>query len=270
MPFSRSTLTATVLASALFLGACGDDETVTDGGDDSGEGSTTIVDREFWSTDVVVDGEPFDLVPGTRISLRFGADSVSAGAGCNNIGGDYTLDGDTLVVGDMFTTEMGCDPERHAQDDLVIRFLSAGPTVALDGDTLTLTAGDDTITLLDTDVADPDVPLDGGAWEVTGFFDELAAWAHAVDVADTVTISGSTITVVDACGTSTLAATFADDTTATVEPPEQWPVCDGETPAATQDLRRALEAGRLVFEVDGRNLRISTGADLGVTLTAAG
>ena len=106
MPFflHSTRLALAALAVAALAAACGDDETTT--ADDSGDDtpSATIVDREFWSTEVIVDGEPFELVDGTRIRIRFGAGEIGASAGCNQLGGGWSLDGDRIVVGDMFMT----------------------------------------------------------------------------------------------------------------------------------------------------------------------
>ena len=64
-------------------------------------------------------------------------------------------------------TEMGCDPALHDQDEWLSQFLGSDPQIALDGDELTLTSGGVTITLLDREVADPDLPLVGTTWTVT-------------------------------------------------------------------------------------------------------
>ncbi|MEO0492169.1 MAG: META domain-containing protein [Actinomycetota bacterium] len=266
MPFFLRT-TSLLLALAVFAGACGDDETTTTDTDDSGSGAGTIADREFWSTAVTIDGEPFALVDGTRITLRFDAASISAGAGCNNLGGDYTIDGDTLFVGDVFQTEMGCDPQRHAQDDLVIDLLTAAPTLTLDGDSLTVATDTTTIVLVDKKVAEPDLALEATTWEVTGFFDEVAAWSYAVDVASTLTFREGSLEVVDACGTTSIP-TVTTDAGVELTPPDTWPACFGAAPEATRDLRRALESGFVTAEIDGRNLRLSSAGDLGVTAVA--
>ena len=49
-----------------------------------------------------------DLLPGTTITIEFAEDEVSGTAGCNHYGGSYKVSGDSLSVGDVFATEMGC------------------------------------------------------------------------------------------------------------------------------------------------------------------
>lgn len=257
MPFSRRIITAGLAAGALLLAACGDDATSsTDGGAASVDG------REFWSTDV----SPVDLVDGTRIKLRFDGAGLGASAGCNQLGGDYRIDGDRLIVGDMFMTEMGCGAALHAQDDLVVRLLTGEPTIALDGDTLTVTGADTTVILVDRAVADPDLALEGTVWEISGFFDERAAWTHATEVASTLTFTGSTLELSDDCGDTTMPAAV-DGERLSVTPPDTWPSCFAEPPEATRDLRRVLEAGDLTATIEGRQLRLTTGSGLGTTAT---
>ncbi|MEM8707803.1 MAG: META domain-containing protein [Actinomycetota bacterium] len=257
MPFSRSIITAGLFTGALLLAACGDDATSTTNG-----GAPSVDGREFWSTAASV-----DLVDGTRIQLRFDETGLGASAGCNQLGGDYRIDGDRLIVGDMFMTEMGCEPGLHAQDDLVVRLLTGEPTITLDGDTLTITGADATVTLVDREVADPDLALEGTVWEVSGFFDEVAAWSHAVEVASTLTFTGGTLELSDDCGDTTMPA-VADGERLSVTPPDTWPACFAEPPEATRDLRRVLEAGDLTATIEGRQLRLTTASDLGVTATA--
>jgi heat shock protein HslJ len=78
--------------------------------------------------------------------------------------GTFGLIGDVLHFQGGGMTEMGCDPPRHAQDDWLFGFLGAQPTVALDGNDLTLTAGGTVIHLVDSEIAEPNVELVGPLW----------------------------------------------------------------------------------------------------------
>ena len=74
-----------------------------------------------------------------------------------------------LVVPGMAMTEMACEPAALMdQDTWLSAVLTSRPTVALDGDTLTLTADGAVITFVDREVADPDRPLEGTTWNVEG------------------------------------------------------------------------------------------------------
>ncbi len=115
--------------------------------------------------------DEIDLVEGTRISITFRDGRIGIQAGCNIMGGGpYRLEGDTLVVDELAMTEMGCDQPRHAQDEWVARFFSAGPTIQLSGNDLVLAVDDRSISLVDREIADPDLPLEGTQWTVDSLF----------------------------------------------------------------------------------------------------
>lgn len=120
--------------------------------------------------------KPHTLVPGTRVSLAFTDDGrLVASAGCNTMSGQVDVGGRTLAVDGLATTEMGCDPPRHAQDDWLAKTLGAGPRWRLDGPTLTLTTGDTTLVLTDREVADPDRSLTASTWAVDTLVDGQTA-----------------------------------------------------------------------------------------------
>ncbi|HEY6608733.1 MAG TPA: META domain-containing protein [Candidatus Limnocylindria bacterium] len=161
-----------------------------------GNAAPTLDGRTFLSTRVTENGAERPLVDGTQIRLAFSDGNLSASAGCNTIGGTFSIDGDTLVFVGGGMTEMGCDADRHAQDDWLSEFLGSEPDVTLDGDELTLSSGGVTITLLDREVADPDLPLVGTTWTVTSI------------------ISGDAVSTVPDGAVATF--TFADDGTVEV------------------------------------------------------
>lgn len=114
---------------------------------------------------ISVDVTGVTLVPGTTIRITFQDGQLTAQAGCNTMSGGYSIvDGKLASDGPWATTEMGCDPARHAQDQWLANFLSSGPTVEVEGDKLTLTSGETVIELLDREVAQPDLQLTGQTW----------------------------------------------------------------------------------------------------------
>jgi heat shock protein HslJ len=129
--------------------------------------------RTFLSTDVTEQGRPRPLVSGTRITLTLVEDGhrLGAQAGCNQMGGPVSFDGDRLVVRDLATTDMGCDPPRHAQDEWLARFLTSRPQWTWSDSTLTLDNGSARIVLRDRAVADPDRPLRATRWVVDTIVD---------------------------------------------------------------------------------------------------
>ncbi|HUP82643.1 MAG TPA: META domain-containing protein [Candidatus Limnocylindria bacterium] len=126
-----------------------------------------LAGRTFLSTNVAVGDAAYLLVDGTRIRLTFDGNRLSVTAGCNTIGGNYTLDGDQLHFSGASMTEMGCDPARMSQDDWLVDFLGSGLTFTLSGNDLTLSNGTTVVTLLDREVAEPDQPLTNLTWGLT-------------------------------------------------------------------------------------------------------
>lgn len=164
------TTAALAIPLLLVLAACGESTTSVGAGDRNPWG------RDFLSVSVTEDGEDRPLVAGTRIRLSFNDDgSVGASAGCNSMGGQAEIRDGRLLVMAMSTTEMGCDPDRHAQDEWLADFLTSRPRFQLDDSLLILTGDGTEIRLEDRKVADPDRPLRDTRWEVDTVIDGEAA-----------------------------------------------------------------------------------------------
>lgn len=141
--------------------------------------------RKFLSVRVTEGAEEIQLVDGTRIVVSFGVRRIGVQAGCNILGGTYRLDGATLVTDSQWMTEMGCDEPRHAQDDWIATFFEGNPTVELAGNDLILTVDDRSVTLLDREIADPDLPLAGTKWTVDSLFSAQAVSSVPRDTTST-------------------------------------------------------------------------------------
>jgi heat shock protein HslJ len=160
---------AAVGAVALLAGACGGSHAGDTSKGDS-DLQAALGDRTFVSESV----EGWALVPGTEVRLGFRGSELSAYAGCNHLGGSFAIDGDTLTMHGISSTEMGCDPPRHAQDEWLGAFLTARPVLALSEPRLVMTTSDARMTLLDREVASPDRALVGTQWTGDGFGDGSA------------------------------------------------------------------------------------------------
>lgn len=132
----------------------------------SAASSPRLTDRAFLSVAVTDNGAARPLVAGTRIRLDFRGTDLGASAGCNSIGGTWSVEGGKLVFDGAGMTEMGCDPARHAQDDWLVELLGSRPTILLNGNELTLESGAVVVRLLDREVVEPDLALVGPAWSV--------------------------------------------------------------------------------------------------------
>jgi heat shock protein HslJ len=142
---TRSNITRSIigigigLATSLLLTACGGD-------DDAGSAPTSadLDGQSFVATEI--DGA--DIVEGSSIVIAFDSGSVIVDAGCNTQRADYSVTEDgVLETTAMLSTMMACDDALMAQDALVAGVVTSGPTVALDGDVLTIAGADASITL---------------------------------------------------------------------------------------------------------------------------
>jgi heat shock protein HslJ len=168
------TRTTIALLLLVLTAGCGRG-TISQAGSD-GPGGDEPWGRTFLSTSVTENGQAKPLVEGTRISLRFSdGHELGAQAGCNSMGGPASFDAGRLVVGDLATTEMGCDPPRHAQDEWLARFLTSRPAADLSGETLTLENDSSRVVLADREVAQPDRPLRDTKWVVDTIVDGESA-----------------------------------------------------------------------------------------------
>ena len=132
----RSRRIIAAVSSLALLTACSDDDTAADVTSNDLDGRTFVADE--------VEGQT--LVAGTEITLTFTDEAVTAVAGCNTMNGGFTVDDGVLDVETLAQTLMACPDELQAQDEWLVEFLGAEPTVGLSDEMLTLTAGDVTIT----------------------------------------------------------------------------------------------------------------------------
>jgi heat shock protein HslJ len=124
----------------------------------------TPMGRTFVSTGV--DGAP--IPGGGPLTLAFKDDRVSATAGCNTYASAVALDDHKVKVSSLAGTLMACPGDRAGADEWLIGLLNSSPGWQLDDTKLTLHGDNLTVHLLDKKVAQPDKPLVGTTWIVTG------------------------------------------------------------------------------------------------------
>lgn len=142
----RRTLLAVIAlmsTAAIVLAACGgdDDDDTTPGTQPPSTEPATPLEGTSWLLDLqVLEVDlPDDVVPVTAI---FEDGRVSGSSGCNTYGAEYTLDGDSLTIGDVATTLMACEPPLMAVEQAYTKRLGDVASFEIDGDRLTLLDGD--------------------------------------------------------------------------------------------------------------------------------
>jgi heat shock protein HslJ len=133
-----------------LLTACGDDDADTvDAGDDGGATGSEVTYADLdGKTFVATSATGYEIVADTTISLSFADERISAAAGCNSQNaGVEVAEGQLRLTSPLASTMMGCEEPLMAQDQWVASFLEADPDITLDGATMTLTAGDESLEL---------------------------------------------------------------------------------------------------------------------------
>lgn len=107
-------------------------------------------------------------VAGTGISAEFAADGkVSGSAGCNRYTGTYTVSGSNITFSSpMATTMMMCEQAVMDQESAYLKALGEAKTFAVNGEQLTLTAGNGTQLVV---YAAQSQDLAGSNWEATAY-----------------------------------------------------------------------------------------------------
>jgi heat shock protein HslJ len=214
------------------------------------------------------------LIPGTRVRLHvFDDGAINASVGCNSMRGDshHLADGE-LVVDSLGITEKGCSGpagDYHAQDDWLLEFLLSRPSYTLDEPRLVLDDGTVTLVLLDREVADPDRPLQGRVWRVSGLVDGGFGIVFATDDPSSLEFGDDgRVTIVTPCATGS-AGYLVDGTTIELRDGEiATPACaaDEFSPRIDEHMRSVLADGVIDHEIDASHLTLMRG-DIGLMLS---
>ncbi len=83
---------------------------------------------------------PTPAVPDVDATLIFGEDGTLAGStGCNELGGDYMVEGDQITFGQIVSTRIACPVLQMAQEEAMFQVLMETASFKIEGDTLTIT-----------------------------------------------------------------------------------------------------------------------------------
>ena len=81
-------------------------------------------------------------VPDVDAFIEFKDGQLGGNVGCNGFGGDYTIEGDNIVFGQMMATLMFCEGPVGDQESVTLSVLHDAAPYTLDGDLLTITSAD--------------------------------------------------------------------------------------------------------------------------------
>jgi heat shock protein HslJ len=258
---TRSLRIATAgLAAALLVAACGDD---------SSSGSPATAADLDGRTFVLVDSSGIELADGGTVTLVFEDGNLGASGGCNQLAGQYDVEDGVLTIGAMATTEMACEPVALMDQDVAVgEFLTSGPEVTLDGNDLTLTTDATTMTFLDDAVANPDQPLEGTTWELTGTVSNDAMSSVPMGAEASLTIEGGQAAIATGCNSGSGAVTVGEGTLTFGAIATTKMACEPELMDLEATVLSVL-SGEATYEIDSDQLTVTNG-DNALQFTAAG
>ncbi len=149
-----------LLAGLLALAACGTDS-ASDGPDVTGE----------WQlASMTTLGADLTFPPGATATLALTGGKANGAAFCNRFSASYELDGSSLSISDISSTEMGCEPDVMAAESTYLAALDAVDTALPDAADLLLT-GPGVELRFSPVPAVPDSPLEGTRWLLESLVD---------------------------------------------------------------------------------------------------
>jgi heat shock protein HslJ len=246
-----------VLTALAVLSGCGDEgRGDRDAGVDPGFGPATYV-----VTGVTEDGRPRTLVRGTEIRIRFADGRITLTAGCNTMGGEYTLEESRLTVRDLATTDMGCDQARMEQDTW-LGGLFAEPVQFMPGDEASIVSGSTVLTLADREKVSPDRPLVGTKWLLDSIGEGGADGAVSSvpeGVVAYLTFEDGQVLLYDGCNGGSAPVTVDGGSIVFGDRTQTLRACTREPVAQVEGAVHAVLDGTARFEIEERTLTISKG-----------
>lgn len=227
-----------------------------------------LAGRTFLSVGITESGAPKVLVAGTRIRLDFKEGAISANIGCNQMGGEFHMEGGRFVVGQLSSTEMGCDPLLAAQDTWLMQLLGSKPALTLVGDNLTIDGGSVVVHLTDRRVVEPDQALVGPTWTVDSILNgEAVSSVPAGAVATIVFHADGTLDVNDGCNTGGARWTTVASGISVTDLVLTKKACTGGAADLESAVVGTLRGGAIAAAIQANQLILRAGPN-GIGLTA--
>ena len=193
------------------------------------------------------------------MTVGFADGKLSASAGCTTINGPCTIEGTTLVAGNLARTEMACVPAVMAQEQWLSQLLSSKPTVSIEGVSLTLAGGGATALLVDRAVAQAAPPIQGTTWLLTTVITGQTASTPRADMESTLLIEGDRLSIQGGCNRGGATVTIAGNVLQTGPMMMTKMACEPAGQALDQTLIDVLGASPSI-RVESQNLYLDTDA----------
>jgi heat shock protein HslJ len=157
-------------------------------------------------------------------------------------------------------TEMACQPPLDEQEAWFFALLGAEPLVSLTGDELVLEEGGTVITMLDREVADPDLALVGPTWTLSAVIQGDAVASIPDEVVATLIFTDDGLVMVDTgCNTGGGAVTVNATTIRFGEIALTDVACEGAVAGIERAIVEILGADVVAYAIDARSLTLTIG-----------
>jgi heat shock protein HslJ len=206
-------------------------------------------------------------VPGTVIRLSFEGGEMQFSAGCNSHSGPYAVCEDgTLCLAALASTEIGCEPPLHEQDEWLAGFLESSPAMTQSGAALTLTQGGATLEFLDREVADADRSLIDRTWTIDTFIEDGGASNSPTVPSPTLQFGADgRLTIFTTCVTGGGSYSRSGQTLTFVGVSYPEEACEGSV-FVHDRIVPVMTEGEVTFEIEAARLTITRGT-LGLSAT---
>jgi heat shock protein HslJ len=146
--------------------------------------------------------------------------------------------------------------------------LAASPAITQDGDRITLATDDVTLVMLDREIADPDRPIEGTAWEVTSLINADAV--SSVPEGASILLEDGTASVQTGCNSGSGTYEVSEDGTSVTFGPIAITkmACMDEQVTELEAAVLAVLDGTATVEIEAGSLTLTNG-DAGLGFTAA-
>lgn len=250
---------------ALLLSVTGCGQPAASGGPASE--TNPLAGHTFLSTATTTAGKPHELLADTRVSLRFTDDGrLLANAGCNKLSGAVKVSDDRIEIDQLAMTEMGCDPPRHQQDEWLSGVLHGNLSWSIAEAELVIKAGDTELTLLDREVAEPDLPVVGTTWTVTTLNDGDTASSVPSSATATMVFDKDRVAVSAGCNSGTAGYELTGDTITFNRLTMTLKACAAEI-MKLEEAVLAVADGKTTFDVDAAKLTLEHPSGKGLQLS---
>ncbi|MEV8399694.1 META domain-containing protein [Streptomyces niveus] len=268
-----TTVTALTTLALLALAGCGTETgRESDGAAEAGSAVRTdlpLTDVRWSIESLSVDGKKTAAPAGASVEID-SKGKASAQTGCNSIGAQVTIDGDTITVGEKETTLIGC-PDELAVFEKALGGAFAGKLKAkVEDKKLTLTGADgDSIALS----AEKPAPLVGTGWAVTSLVSDGTARSLPKDKKGespkaTLTFAeGGTVSGNLGCNGFSASAKVAGSTITFGPLKSTRRLCPEPGMSVERELTKVLK-GQVTYEVHHRELTLKTADGEGLSAGA--